>query len=165
MDEKERKRLFEDFKSMISTESVVGEPIYLGDAVIVPFVDVSFGFGSGTTGPDGKSGGEAGGGKMVPTAVLILKGERVELFSIKNAASTTAVDKVLNMVPEIISHFRKRKEVPLAEEVTEAAAMAAPEAAEEAPAETERCESEAKETEEVPKAPAAEAAADSSKSN
>ena len=110
MDDAERKKLFEDFKTMITTESVVGQPIYLGDAVIVPFVDVSFGFGSGQTGPEGKSGGEAGGGKLTPTAVLILKGERVELFSIKNAASTTAVDKVLNMVPEVISHFRRKKE-------------------------------------------------------
>ncbi len=110
MDDAARKKLFEDFKEMITTESVVGQPIYLGDAVIVPFVDVSFGFGSGQTGPEGKSGGEAGGGKLTPTAVLILKGERVELFSIKNAAATNTVDKVLNMVPEVISHFRKKKD-------------------------------------------------------
>ena len=110
MDDAARKKLFEDFKEMITTESVVGQPIYLGDAVIVPFVDVSFGFGSGQTGQEGKSGGEAGGGKLTPTAVLILKGERVELFSIKNAAATNTVDKVLNMVPEVISHFRKKKD-------------------------------------------------------
>lgn len=110
MDDAARKKLFEDFKEMITTESVVGQPIYLGDAVIVPFVDVSFGFGSGQTGPEGKSGGEAGGGKLTPTAVLILKGERVELFSIKNAVATNTVDKVLNMVPEVISHFRKKKD-------------------------------------------------------
>ena len=42
--------------------------------------------------------------------MLILKGERVELFSIKNAAATNTVDKVLNMVPEVISHFRKKKD-------------------------------------------------------
>ena len=121
MDDAARKKLFENFKEMITTESVVGQPIYLGDAVIVPFVDVSFGFGSGGGdygkpgqnnfgGPEGKSGGEAGGGKLTPTAVLILKGERVELFSIKNAAATNTVDKVLNMVPEVISHFRKKKD-------------------------------------------------------
>lgn len=126
MDDAARKKLFEDFKEMITTESVVGQPIYLGDAVIVPFVDVSFGFGSGQTGPEGKSGGEAGGGKLTPTAVLILKGERVELFSIKNAAATNTVDKVLNMVPEVISHFRKKKD---------SGDEAAP-AAEDAPAET-----------------------------
>lgn len=128
MDDAARKKLFEDFKEMITTESVVGQPIYLGDAVIVPFVDVSFGFGSGQTGPEGKSGGEAGGGKLTPTAVLILKGERVELFSIKNAAATNTVDKVLNMVPEVISHFRKKKD---------SGDEAAP-AAEDAPAERPR---------------------------
>ena len=127
MDDAARKKLFENFKEMITTESVVGQPIYLGDAVIVPFVDVSFGFGSGQTGPEGKSGGEAGGGKLIPTAVLILKGERVELFSIKNAAATNTVDKVLNMVPEVISHFRKKKD---------SGDEAAP-AGEDAPAETD----------------------------
>lgn len=110
MDDALRKQLFEEFKQMITTESVVGQPIYLGDATIVPFVDVSFGFGTGSAGTDGKSTGGAGGGKMTPTAVLILKGERVELFSIKNATSAGTVDKVLNMVPEVISHFKKRKE-------------------------------------------------------
>ena len=110
MEDAKRREIFEDFKKMITTESVVGQPIYLGDATIVPFVDVSFGFGTGQTGADGKTTGGAGGGRMTPTAVLILKGERVELFSIKNAASTTTIDKVLNMVPEVVSHFRKKKE-------------------------------------------------------
>lgn len=110
MDDALRKQIFEEFKQMITTESVIGQPIYLGDATIVPFVDVSFGFGTGTAGADGKTTGGAGGGKMTPTAVLILKGERIELFSIKNAAATGTVDKVLNMVPEVISHFKKKKE-------------------------------------------------------
>ena len=36
MDDEVRKQIFDDFKKMITTESVVGEPIYLGDATIVP---------------------------------------------------------------------------------------------------------------------------------
>lgn len=117
MDEELRKKIFEDFKNMITTESVVGKPIYLGDATIVPFVDVSFGFGTGTHGS--AAAGGAGGGKMTPTAVLIMKGERVELFSIKNAASNTAMDRIINLVPEVISHFGKKKEKR--DEVREAA--------------------------------------------
>ena len=120
MDDEVRKQIFDDFKKMITTESVVGEPIYLGDATIVPFVDISFGFGSGNT-----SGG-AGGGKVTPTAVLIMKGERVELFSIKNATANGTIDKVINMVPEVISHFTKKKEKK--EEVREAALKEAKEA-------------------------------------
>lgn len=117
MDDEVRKQIFEEFKEMITTESVVGEPIHLGDATIVPFVDISFGFGTGSHGTAGAGG--AGGGKATPTAVLIMKGERVELFSIKNAAANTTIDRVLNMVPEVISRFSKKKEKK--EEVREAA--------------------------------------------
>lgn len=121
MDDEVRKQIFDDFKKMITTESVVGEPIYLGDATIVPFVDISFGFGTGAHGITA-----TGGGKVTPTAVLIMKGERVELFSIKNASGNGTIDKVLNMVPEVISHFTKKKEKK--EEVREAALKEAKEA-------------------------------------
>lgn len=128
MDDEVRKQIFDDFKKMVTTESVVGEPIYLGDATIVPFVDISFGFGSGSHTGSGASGG-AGGGKVTPTAVLIMKGERVELFSIKNATPNGTIDKVLNMVPEVVSHFTKKKEKK--EEVREAALKEAKQAMQE----------------------------------
>lgn len=123
MDDEVRKQIFEDFKKMITTESVVGQPIYLGDATIVPFVDISFGFGTGSQGTNAAGGA---GGKVTPTAVLIMKGERVELFSIKNAGPNGTIDKVLNMVPEVISHFTKKKEKQ--EAVREAALKEAKEA-------------------------------------
>ena len=44
MNDDARKKIFEEFKEMIRTETVVGQPIYLDDATIVPFVDISFGF-------------------------------------------------------------------------------------------------------------------------
>lgn len=139
MDDEVRKQIFEDFKKMITTESVVGQPIYLGDATIVPFVDISFGFGTGSQGTNAAGGA---GGKVTPTAVLIMKGERVELFSIKNAGPNGTIDKVLNMVPEVISHFTKKKEKQ--EAVREAALKEAKEAmAEEA--ETAAIEAKSKE--------------------
>ena len=110
MNDDARKKIFEEFKEMIRTETVVGQPIYLDDATIVPFVDISFGFGTGNHGTNGESSGEAGGGKMSPTAILIMKGERVELFSIKNATPNGTIDRVLNMIPEAVSHFTKKKE-------------------------------------------------------
>ena len=131
MDDEVRKQIFEDFKKMITTESVVGQPIYLGDATIVPFVDISFGFGTGSQGTNAVGG-----------AGLIMKGERVELFSIKNAGPNGTIDKVLNMVPEVISHFTKKKEKQ--EAVREAALKEAKEAmAEEA--ETAAIEAKSKE--------------------
>lgn len=126
MNDDARKKIFEEFKEMIRTETVVGQPIYLDDATIVPFVDISFGFGTGNHGTNGESSGEAGGGKMSPTAVLIMKGERVELFSIKNATPNGTIDRVLNMIPEAVSHFTKKKEKK--NEVREAALKEAKEA-------------------------------------
>ena len=40
--------LFEKFKNMIKVETVVGEAVQIGDTTLVPFVDVTFGFGTGT---------------------------------------------------------------------------------------------------------------------
>ena len=40
----QEKRFLEEFKEMIRTETVVGQPIYLDDATIVPFVDIYFRF-------------------------------------------------------------------------------------------------------------------------
>ena len=33
---------------MIKVETVVGEAVQIGDTTLVPFVDVTFGFGTGT---------------------------------------------------------------------------------------------------------------------
>jgi uncharacterized spore protein YtfJ len=126
MNNEEREEIFKQFKDMITTESVVGKPIQMGDATIVPFVDISFGFGTGSRGNNGETKGGAGGGKVTPTAVLIMKGERIELFSIKNAAPNSAVDRILNLVPEIVSHFTEKKNKK--EEVREAAMTEAKEA-------------------------------------
>ena len=37
MNDDARKKIFEEFKEMIRTETVVGQPIYLDDATIVPY--------------------------------------------------------------------------------------------------------------------------------
>lgn len=132
MDNEVKQSIFEEFRHMITTESVVGEPIYIGDATIIPFVDISFGFGTGHTGADGKTTGGAGGGKVTPTAVLIMKGERVELFSIRHAGPAGTVDKILNMVPEVISRFHKKKEDAKGETAETAAETAADKTAEKA---------------------------------
>lgn len=81
--------IFENFQNMIKVETVVGQAVHIGDTILVPFVDITFGFGTG--GVNGKeetgrqSGGGGGGAKMEPTAVLVIKGDRVEMFSIKKA--------------------------------------------------------------------------------
>ena len=99
---------FEKFKNMIKVETVVGEAIQIGDATLVPFVDVTLGFGSGGAGK-ADCGGGGGGAKMEPTAILVIKGERVELFNIKGSAKYSGFDRLIGMVPEVISKLKKDK--------------------------------------------------------
>ena len=93
---------------MIKVETVVGEAIQIGDATLVPFVDVTLGFGSGGAGK-ADCGGGGGGAKMEPTAILVIKGERVELFNIKGSAKYSGFDRLIGMVPEVISKLKKDK--------------------------------------------------------
>lgn len=114
--------IFQNFQHMISVETVVGEAVHIGDTTLVPFVDVAFGFGTGGfNGKKGeadgqKGGGGGGGGKLTPTAILVIKGERVELFSIKDGNKSGAFEKLLNMVPEIIDKMKKDKFIYIKED-------------------------------------------------
>lgn len=112
--------LFEKFKNMIKVETVVGEAVQIGDATLVPFVDVTFGFGTGTHEGSSNSkttcGGGGGGAKMEPTAILVIKGERVELFNIKGSATNTGFDRLIGMVPEVISKLKSDKYIYLNED-------------------------------------------------
>ena len=64
--------LLDGMEGFLSSKTVVGEPVVVGDTILIPFVDVSFGVGAGTFRGDKKDNG-AGGltGKMTPTAVLV----------------------------------------------------------------------------------------------
>lgn len=112
--------IFENFQHMISVETVVGEAVHIDDTTLVPFVDVSFGFGvggaDGKTNEDGRKGGGGGGGKLTPTAILVIKGDRVELFSIKDGNKSGAFEKLLNMVPGIIDKMKKDKFIYIKED-------------------------------------------------
>ena len=66
--------LLNGMNSILSTKTVVGEPTQIGDTIILPLVDVSFGVGAGSSSADKKTGGCGGfGAKMSPSAVLIIK--------------------------------------------------------------------------------------------
>ena len=62
--------LFQGLDHVISTKTVVGEPQVIGDTIILPLVDVSFGMGAGAFSKENSSNGAGGiGGKMSPSAI------------------------------------------------------------------------------------------------
>lgn len=95
--------LMKGMDSVLATKTVVGEATQVGDTIILPLVDVTFGVGAGANAADKKSGG-AGGftGKMTPSAVLVIKNGQTKLVNIKNQDTIT---KVLDMIPDIVEKF------------------------------------------------------------
>lgn len=112
--------LLKGMDNVLSTKTVVGEATKIGDTIILPLVDVSFAVGAGASVNDKKNGGAGGlGGKMTPSAVLVIKNDSTKLVNIKNQDGVT---KVLDMIPDIVDKFTKPKEdMPEDGEVLDAA--------------------------------------------
>jgi uncharacterized spore protein YtfJ len=100
--------LFKGMESFVSTKTVVGEPTQIGDTIIVPLADVSFGVAAGAVSDEKKNNGMGGmGGKITPSAVLIIKNDSTRLVNIKNQ---DAVTKILDMVPDLLDRFMPAKQ-------------------------------------------------------
>ena len=100
--------LFKGVDGMISSKTVVGDAIHIGDTIILPLVDVSFGLGAGAFSSDKKEQGGGGiGGKITPCAVLVIQNGKTKLVNIKNQDTIT---KILDMVPDVVDKFTKGDE-------------------------------------------------------
>ncbi len=100
--------LFRGMDSFITTKTVVGDAIHVGDTIILPLVDVSFGVGAGAAADDKKNNGGGGmGGKVTPSAVLVISNGTTKLVNIKNQDGLT---KILDMVPDLINKFASNKD-------------------------------------------------------
>lgn len=95
--------LFSKMEGFISSKTVIGEPIHIGDVIVVPLVDISVGVGAGSSEKkeiNSENTGGAVGAKMSPSAMLVIQNGSVQLVDIKNQNS---VNKVIDMVPGIVS--------------------------------------------------------------
>lgn len=102
--------LLRGMDGVLSTKTVVGEATQIGDTIILPLVDVSFGVGAGagTNGQKNSTSGAGGlGGKMTPSAVLVIRNGSVKLVNVKNQDTVT---KILDMIPDLVDKFTKPKE-------------------------------------------------------
>jgi uncharacterized spore protein YtfJ len=100
--------LMKGMNAVIGTKTVVGDATQVGDTIILPLVDVSFGVGAGASAGDKKNGGGGGfSAKMTPSAVLVIKDGSTKLVNIKNQDTVT---KVLDMIPDIVEKFTAPKE-------------------------------------------------------
>ncbi len=98
------KSLFQGMDGFLTTKTVVGDAVKFDDGtIILPLVDVSFGVGAGAFSEDKKDKAGGGmGGKIQPSAILVIKDGQTRLVNVKNQDSMT---KILDMVPDVIEKF------------------------------------------------------------
>lgn len=109
--------LFQKLEKFLKTETVVGQPIVIGETTIIPIITVSFGCGTGAGGGSGSdaknatgSGQGAGlctGAKIAPTAVLVVKDGEVTVHPIKERGG---LENLLDKVPDIMDKIKKQEE-------------------------------------------------------
>lgn len=99
--------LFKGMDSFITTKTVVGDAIHIGDTILLPLVDVSFGVAAGAFSQEKKNNGAGGmGGKIQPSAVLVIQNRTTKLVNVKNQDGIT---KILDMVPDFVNKFTSGK--------------------------------------------------------
>ena len=93
-------------REMVDSNSIIGEPITTPDGVtLIPVSRLSFGFGCGG-GDYGKQGPKFGGAstagvKVEPVAFLVVKEGVTRVLPVAIPA-VTSVDRVIEMVPEVM---------------------------------------------------------------
>ncbi|MCM1039236.1 MAG: GerW family sporulation protein [Ruminococcus sp.] len=106
--------LMKGMNAVLSTKTVVGDATQIGDTIILPLVDVTFGVGAGASSAEKKNGGAGGfSAKMSPSAVLVIKNGSTRLVNIKNQDTIT---KVIDMIPDIVDKFTAPKEDMIADD-------------------------------------------------
>lgn len=102
--------LFSKLEDFVKSKTVVGEPIKVGEVTLVPIINTSFGLGAGegdgedSKGNNGTGGGSGIGARIVPTAMLVIKDDNVELLPIKK---NSGFEKLIDMVPDIVEKVNK----------------------------------------------------------
>lgn len=123
----ELRELLSQLEGFITTKTVVGEAIHMGDTILLPLVDVSFGVGAGAKDKNYDKNGLASaaggaGAKMSPSAILVIHNGTVRMVSVKNQDTVT---KLMDMVPDVLDRikdgFVKEKENKQARQVVDEA--------------------------------------------
>ena len=96
--------LLKNMDGYLNSRTVVGEPMTVGENIIVPLSEISFGVGAGEFGStrEESKGGGGMGGKITPAAILVVGPSGTRLISVKGSDT---LSKIMDMVPDVISKF------------------------------------------------------------
>ncbi|MBT4140021.1 MAG: sporulation protein [Candidatus Latescibacteria bacterium] len=104
------KTMMQEFREIVKTETVVGDPVVAGDVIIVPVSKISFGFGAGggESGKKGGSRGTGGGGSVQPVAFIIIQNGKAQLVPLEDKGMS--VGDLLKYAPDVIKKIKEFKD-------------------------------------------------------
>lgn len=103
-----------EIERMLSTKTVVGEPIKVESATLIPLFSIGFGFGAGGgqgTEPQkgsGGGGGTGGGGGIRPVALVIIDKGQVRVEPI-NSGTSSVLEKVAESIGKVAAAGKAAK--------------------------------------------------------
>ena len=98
--------LFKGMEGLVQSKTVVGEPMEVGGATIIPLIEISAGLASGALINNSNSknnGAGAMSAKMSPVALLIIQDGKTKLVNVKNQDVFT---RLLDLIPEAVDKVR-----------------------------------------------------------
>lgn len=106
-----------EIEKLLSTKSVIGEPITIEGNTIIPLINIGFGFGAGggsckgekTSKGEGTGGGAGGGGGIKPIAIVIISKDGVKVEPIKGSTAS-ALEKFGDIIGKAIERHGEKRE-------------------------------------------------------
>lgn len=101
----------EKIRAMADVNTLIGQPIVVGEVTLIPVSRLSFGFAGGGSDFTTKTqketqanpfgGGTGASAKLEPVAFLIVKGDNVRLLPAAPGPGTP-VDRVIDVLPDVV---------------------------------------------------------------
>jgi len=101
------KGVVSELREIAKSETIIGEPVTVGNRTVIPVVKISVGFGAGGgQGEDEKSrsgfgGGGGGGTKIEPVAFIIMDDKEVKLLPLAKGKWENVIDAIPGFAKKI----------------------------------------------------------------
>ena len=111
------KTTLEEIEKVLTTRTIVGEPITIEGRTLIPLISVGFGFGAGGASGkgeakqkgEGEGGGTGGGAWVRPIAVIIIDENGVRIEPVRRGLSTM-IEKIGETVPKVVDKLVEKWE-------------------------------------------------------
>jgi uncharacterized spore protein YtfJ len=108
--------IMSELKHIATTETIIGEPVKLGDRMMVPVskVTVGFGVGGGEGQAPEKGGGFGGGGgggvRVEPVGFIVMDTDKISFLPTKAGKFEGLIEAVPGLIEKVQDFAKKRKD-------------------------------------------------------